>query len=136
MAEKEQIITPEFILRFSSVFETKKEKKGGVTSDTGKYGITMLFDKEVIKANPALFADIKRICLEAAKAKFGSTPDGKPKVGPGFKYPWVDGDTVKFVQGVNAGKLKTEKYPEFAGKIVMSAMSMYQPGVVDNNVQD
>jgi len=105
-----QILTPEFRVAFPNVFQPNEK---------GKYGLTMLFDKNNFNAAP--FQEIIKEILEQVQTvyyKGGPIPQGIRR------SPIKDGDLPNSNGNVF-----------FAGYYSAGTTSNFQPGVVDHNVQ-
>jgi len=81
-------------------------------NDKGKYALCMLFDKGTN------LDELKTLANETAEEKYGK------KIPKNFNYPWKDGNDKD-----------EEDYPDFQNKIVVNAKSIYQPTVVDEDVE-
>ena len=120
------IVTPEGRLSFPSLFEPKQ----GYADSPPKYEATILLPKD--GEGVAEFIRSLQAQVKAEIEKKWPNPDNRPgKLRMGIK----DGDTVEFENGANAGKLKKEKYPEFAGCWTIHATSKNAPQVVDSTGQ-
>lgn len=107
-----KIKTPEFRVRFASVFNkrAKKDDDGDDIEGSEKYSVTMIFDEDT---------NIKKLKLAAkkcAEAKFGK---GKK----GVRYdPFRDGEEKEDLDGFEEGM-------QFA-----SASTQFKPGIVDRSL--
>lgn len=103
------VTTPVGRVSFPHVFKAYR-------NDDGKeaFEITLLFDKKED------LSELKRIVRAKAIEKWG---DDKSKWPKNLKFPFNDGD------------LKSDRYPEYEGKISVRMTSNRQPGVVDAAVQ-
>ena len=117
-------VTPAGRLSFPNLFEPKPPSPGA----DPKYSCTVLLpkgDKEVKefmgRVNDGIMTRI---------AEKWSNPDRRPAE---LNYGIKDGDKAKFTAGVNAGKLKCEKYPEMANSWVIQASTKQKPQVLDAN---
>jgi len=109
MAEKKNVMTPEFRVSFPYLFRTQPPMPGSTSGP--KYGVVMLFKKgENLDA-------LKKDAARAVRDKWGDNP---PK---NLRSPFRD-------QGDREG----EGY--VPGAIFITATSKTKPGVVDRNVQD
>ena len=105
MAEK--LKTPKFRVCFPNLFEAKSFNNSKPT-----FSVVMLFDPN------ADLAALKAECKKVAQEKFGSRLDD-----PNWK--------ARFKSPFRAGSEKEAKYPEFAGKIWVTARTYNRPGVVN-----
>lgn len=105
-----QILTPEFRVAFPNVFQP---------NDKGKYSITMLFDKNNFNAAP--FQEIIKEVLEQVQTVVYK---GQPIPQGVRRSPIKDGDVPN-----------SENKIHFPGYYSANAGTMYQPGLVDANVQ-
>jgi len=116
MATKTKLTTPEFRVSFPSVFQTAKFKD----KDTGKYEVTMLFDLKKIKGNPSeveRYKALKAGVEECAREKWGSNMPSE------WRKPFRKG--------------ADRKGPGYGENIIyVKAVSKYQPGVVDGQLND
>jgi len=96
------IVTPPFILSFSDLYD--------VSSVSGEYEITMLFDEDKVD-----LANMRGNLREAADELWGNKA---PKT---LASPFIDGDELYEKKG----------WESVQGKTVVKAKSQNQPGVVD-----
>jgi len=116
MGDEIKLRTPKFRVNFPKVFEP--EAYGENTKK--KYSLTMLFDLEDINTDPdqkKKYAALVKAAEEAVKAKWGG------KIPKNLRNPFLD-----------AGEYDYEGYEE--GMKFIRASSMYQPGLVDQNLED
>lgn len=105
-----QILTSEFRVGYPNVWEP---------TEKGKYGLTMMFDKETFNAEP--FKEIIKEVLDQVQT---TVYKGKPVPPAVRKNPVKDGD-------IPNGNGNTP----FEGYYAINASTNFQPGIVDANVQ-
>lgn len=111
MAEQpKRIISPTFRASFPALVEPRK-MEGSVGEP--KYSVVALWPK-TCDLNP-----IKLLIREAAIAKWGKTPDGKPKMPANAKNPLRDGGE------------REESYPEFKDCIFATLSTTRRVGIVN-----
>lgn len=111
MADEKFIVTPEFRVAFSHVFETQKPLQEGGAE---KYSVTMLFPKD------ADLSAMKNLAKQAVIEKWG--PD-KAKWPKGLRMPFRD-----------QGEKEYEGFVD--GATFCNATSKYKPTVVDGRNQE
>jgi hypothetical protein len=104
-----RIMTPPFRVSFPNLTEARPGPDG---TGKPKFGLKMLFPKNMTGSDLEQMKKIRAICAQVAAAKW---PDGLPK---GLKKPLHDGDT-------------DSEYPEDGGFWYASARSTQKPGVVN-----
>ncbi len=128
MAEAKNILSPEFRVSFSNVFEARKNELSGKM----EFGLVALF---ALGANlDALKAAARQVIVD----KFGPDPQKWPT---GLRNPFRDqGEKVR-KDGNGVPILGTDGKPvlqdgHVAGAVFLNLKSQQKPGIVDENVQD
>jgi len=112
----EKLVTPEFRASFAHLFKPKASQQGG----DPKFSITMMFPKSTD------ISALKKAAELAVRERWGAN------VPKNLRSPFKDGDTDVLE---TSGVLRSEKYPEQKGHVVIQASTKTKPGVVDHNVQ-
>jgi hypothetical protein len=131
MADKAQSpskTTPRARLAFTNTL--KKPQKNQQGAD--QWGCTLIIGNpaDLQPKDRALLAELRTAAMDALRAKFGDKAfvagkDGKPKVAPGYDWPFHD------------GKDKAEKYKGFsAGGIYINVNTQRQPSFGVASVRD
>lgn len=116
-----KVTTPLFRASFLKLWKPEhKVYDNGDEADV--YSVTMIFEPD------ADLSGLKRIVKQVLQEKFGATKT------PILRLPFREGvQTVK----VGDGGYDLEKYPEYEGKIIVTASSKgIQPGIIDAKKQD
>lgn len=108
-----EILTNKFQVSFPKIFKPNVNERG-----EDVYSLTCVFDNEED------LKSVKKIAIEAAKAKFGDKMDD-PKFKKKFKWPFKTEDDID-----------TEKFPNFEGKFYFDAKTKYSPNLVDQKRQE
>lgn len=122
MAKKKQeflkVMSPKFRLAFPNLFTPQDGKK---ESDPKRYGMTMLFDKNVD------LSKLEKACVKQCEAFFGKEKFAKLRKNPNFKWPFRDGNVER------------DEYNGFENTIFITASARadkHKPGIVDRDRED
>ena len=108
MSEQERVVTPKFRVSFPFVFTPNKNEKG-----VESYSVVMMFDKN------SDLTKIKELYKKTVKEKYGD------KVPKNFQSPFKNGNDKDL-----------DKYPDFKDKILVTAKSKFQPGLIDQHKEE